>query len=196
MTDVTYLGLPLLLICERRRAWLSLLIFVPRFLEVSMEALHVYRVNAVSTIPRSGVATAEGIQPSITFSAPPEFKGVIGLWTPEHFFVAAVASCYVSTFSGISEISHFPYESLNLETEGALEKLDGALQFTKIILRPVLKIASEEIRERALRMLEKAEKGCLIARSLKCTVELQPEIVVAQGSSSHEEKLVEAEMKV
>jgi organic hydroperoxide reductase OsmC/OhrA len=161
-----------------------------------MEALHVYRVKAVSTIPRSGVVAAEGIQPSINFSAPPEFQGVMGLWTPEHFLVAGVASCYVSTFSGISEISHFPYASLELETEGVLEKLDGALQFTKIILRPVLKIANEEMRERALRILEKAEKGCLVARSLKCPVELQPEIVVAQDISGQEEKLVEVGMKV
>jgi peroxiredoxin-like protein len=161
-----------------------------------MEAMHVYRVKAVSTIPRSGVATAEGIQPSITFSAPPEFKGVIGLWTPEHFLVAAVASCYVSTFSGISENSHFSYASLDLETEGVLEKLDGSLQFTKIILRPVLKIASKDLRERALRILEKAEKGCLIARSLKCPIELQPEILIAQGISGHEEKLAEVGMKV
>jgi organic hydroperoxide reductase OsmC/OhrA len=161
-----------------------------------MEASHVYRVKAVSTIPRSGVATAEGIQPSITFSAPPEFQGVMGLWTPEHFLVAGVASCYVSTFSGISEISHFPYVSLNLETEGVLEKLDGALQFTKIILRPVLRIGSEDMKERALRILEKAEKGCLVARSLKCSVELQPEIVVAQQTSDQEENLAEVGMKV
>lgn len=161
-----------------------------------MEALHVYRVNAVSTIPRSGVATAEGIQPSITFSAPPEFQGVIGLWTPEHFLVAGVASCYVTTFSGISEISHFHYASLELETEGVLEKLDGALQFTKFILRPVLRIASEEMRERALRILEKAEKGCLIARSLKCPVELHPEIIVEQRMSDQDEKLVEAGARV
>jgi organic hydroperoxide reductase OsmC/OhrA len=160
-----------------------------------MEALHVYRVNAVSTIPRSGVATAEGIQPSITFSAPPEFQGVIGLWTPEHFLVAGVASCYVSTFSGISQISHFAYESLELETEGVLEKLDGALQFTRFILRPVLRIANEEMRERALRILEKAEKGCLIARSLKCSVELKPEIVVVHDMSGQEEKLTEVGMK-
>src|SRR5579864_1112092 len=105
-----------------------------------MEASHRYRVSAVSTISRSGVAAVEGIQPSISFSAPPEFQGIVGLWTPEHFLVTAVASCYVSTFSGISEISHLPYEWLELDAEGILEKQDGALQFTKIVLTPVVKI--------------------------------------------------------
>jgi peroxiredoxin-like protein len=151
-----------------------------------MEPFHSYRVRAVSTIPRSGVASVEGIQPAIIFSAPPEFQGVVGLWTPEHFLVAAVASCYVSTFSGISEISHFPFTLLDLEAEGILEKQDGALQFTKITLRPTLKITHEEDRARALRILEKAEKGCLVARSLKCQVELKPEIKIEAGLPTQE----------
>ena len=63
-----------------------------------METIKSYRVRATSTIARSGVAAAQGVELPISFSAPPEFKGVAGHWTPEHFFVAAVASCYVSTF--------------------------------------------------------------------------------------------------
>jgi peroxiredoxin-like protein len=151
-----------------------------------MDAIHKYRVSAVSTASRSGVVAVGGVEPPISFSAPPEFQGIAGLWTPEHFLVAAVASCYVSTFSGISEISHFPFEWLELDTEGVLEKQDGALQFTKIVLRPVVGIAHEEDRARALRILEKAEKGCLVARSLKCVVELRPEIKVEEVSSPSE----------
>jgi peroxiredoxin-like protein len=151
-----------------------------------MDAIHRYRVSAVSTVPRSGVASIEGVDTSISFSAPPEFQGIAGLWTPEHFLISAVASCYLSTFSGISEISHFRYEWLELDAEGFLEKLDGALQFTKITLSPVVKIAHEEDRGRALRILEKAEKGCLIARSLKCPIELRPAIRVGDGVTVHE----------
>jgi len=151
-----------------------------------MDAIHRFRVSAVSTISRSGVAAIDGVEASISFSAPPEFHGVAGLWTPEHFLVSAVASCYVSTFSGISENSHFAYEWLELDAEGFLEKLDGALQFTKITLSPVVKITNEEDRAKALRILEKAEKGCLIARSLKCHIELRPEIRVGEGVTTHE----------
>ena len=145
-----------------------------------MDAIHRYRVSAVSTVPRSGVAAIEGVEASISFSAPPEFHGVDGLWTPEHFLICAVASCYVSTFSGISESSHFAYEWLELDAEGFLEKVDGTLQFTRIALSPVVKITHEEDRGRAMRILEKAENVCLIARSLKCAIELRPEIRVAE----------------
>jgi hypothetical protein len=67
-----------------------------------MEAHHEYRVHAFGAGGRNGVVQAEGVLSSISFSPPPEFLGEPGRWTPEHFLVAVVASCFVSTFSGIA----------------------------------------------------------------------------------------------
>ena len=93
-----------------------------------MDTTHKYQIRPISTVPRSGTAIAPGIEPSISFSAPPEFKGQAGYWTPEHFLVAAVASCFVSTFSGMASNSNFEFLSLESETEGVLAKAkrDGA----------------------------------------------------------------------
>ena len=92
-----------------------------------MEAHHEYRVNAFGAGGRNGVVHAEGVLSCISFSAPPEFLGEPGRWTPEHFLVAAVASCFVSTFSGISEKSRFEFVSFQLEAEGALGNEDSAV---------------------------------------------------------------------
>jgi peroxiredoxin-like protein len=143
-----------------------------------MESEYKYAVRASSTFPRSGLIRARGVGHAIAFSAPPEFNGKAGLWTPEHFLVAAVASCYVSTLSSISQISKFEFISLDLETEGVLGHENGVLRFQRIDLRPHVKIAREADRERALRLLQKAEKSCLIARSLSCPVIMVPEIHV------------------
>ena len=137
-----------------------------------MESHHEYRIKAFGAGGRNGVVQAEGILSSISFSAPPEFSGEPGRWTPEHFLVAAVASCFVSTFSGISEKSHFEFVSLHLDAEGVLSNEDGTWRFTEIKLRPVVTVLKEEDRDRAIRLLEKAEKSCLIARSLLCKVAL------------------------
>lgn len=145
-----------------------------------METIHSYRVKAFSTKVRSGVVAVEGIESSISFSAPPEFRGLAGHWTPEHLLVTAAASCYVSTFSGIAEVSRFEFLSLDLEAEGILRKEEGGWRFSAVNLRPRVKIAREEDRERALRLLEKAEKGCLIARSLNCSIAVTPEIKVEE----------------
>ena len=143
-----------------------------------MATIKSYRVSATSTIARSGVIAAQGIEVPISFSAPPEFGGVPDRWTPEHFFVASAVSCYVSTFSGIADIARFGFLSLDVESEGTLKQEEGALRFSAIVLHPVVKIAREEDRERALWLLEKAGKNCLIARSVKCPIDFRPEVKV------------------
>ena len=145
-----------------------------------MEKQYIYRVSAASTAVRSGVATADEIQPSIAFSAPPEFQGEAGRWTPEHLFLASVAGCYVSTFSGMAQFSKFEFLSLDLQVEGVLSKEEAGWRFAQINLRPRLKIAQEKDRERASRLLEKAEKTCLIIRSTNSKVILEPELIVEE----------------
>ena len=118
-----------------------------------MEKQYVYRVTAASTAVRSGITTAEEIEPSIAFSAPPEFQGEAGRWTPEHLFLASVAGCFVSTFSGMAQFSKFEFLSLDLEVEGVISKEEGGWRFTQVNLHPQLKIAQEKDRERANRLL-------------------------------------------
>jgi peroxiredoxin-like protein len=109
--------------------------------------------------------------------------GEPGRWTPEHFLVAAVASCFVSTFSGIAEKSRLGFASFHLDAEGVLGNEDGTWRFTEIELRPIVTIFKEEDRERVIRLLEKAEKSCLIARSLQCNVVLFPAVKIDEELS-------------
>ena len=148
-----------------------------------MEAHHEYRVKAFCAGPRKGVIQAEGVLSSILFSAPPEFLGEPGRWTPEHFLLAAVASCFVSTFSGMAEKSRLEFASFNMDAEGVLGNEDGIWRFTEIKLRPVVAILNEVDRDRIIRLLEKAEKSCLIARSLQCKVVLFPAVKINEEFS-------------
>jgi peroxiredoxin-like protein len=152
-------------------------------MEKKMESHHEYRIKAFGAGGRNGVVQAEGVLSSISFSAPPEFLGEPGRWTPEHFLVAAVASCFVSTFSGITEKSRLGFASFNLDAEGVLGNKDGIWRFTEIKLRPVVTILKEEDRDRVTRLLEKAEKSCLVARSLQCKVTLFPAVEIEEELS-------------
>src|SRR5271169_6128055 len=125
-------------------------------LETNMNATHKYQIRANSTVVRSGLAVAEGIESSIAFSAPPEFKGHAGNWTPEHLLVAAVASCYVSTFSGMAFNSNFEFFSLELETEGVLAEDRTGWRFREVVIRPRLTIARAEQKGLGSRLLHKA----------------------------------------
>ena len=148
-----------------------------------MEAHHEYRVHAFGAGGRNGVVSAEGVLSSISFSAPPEFLGEPGRWTPEHFLVAAVASCFVSTFSSMAEKSRLEFASFNMDAEGVLGNEDGIWRFTEIKLRPVVAILNEVDRDRIIRLLGKAEKSCLIARSLQCKVVLFPAVTIKEEFS-------------
>jgi peroxiredoxin-like protein len=140
---------------------------------------HCYYANAIWTAGRKGTVAAQGIAEPISFSAPAEFMGESGIWTPEHFLAAAIACCFVTTFKAIAEFSKFEFLSLKAEVEGIMEKEQGGYRFTRIIVRPVLEIAAAADQERATRLLEKAERGCLISRSLNSAMELHPEVRVA-----------------
>jgi organic hydroperoxide reductase OsmC/OhrA len=126
------------------------------------------------------LAIAERIEPSIAFSAPPEFKGQAGHWTPEHFFVAAVASCFLSTFSGMASNSNLDFDSLELDSEGILAQDPAGWRFQEVVLRPRLAITRPEDKELGNRLLHKAEKNCLVARSLACPIVLEPAVIITE----------------
>jgi len=144
-----------------------------------MEEKFTYHVSAQShRHDRSFVELEHGAPRTIHFSAPPEFGGEPGFWTPEHFLVAALASCFVATFKGVARNSKLEYQGIEVGVEGILEKDAQGLRFTKLIVRPVAIILEEQDRERTQRLLEKVERICLIARSLSSVIELEPKILV------------------
>ncbi len=138
-----------------------------------------YRVDAHWTEGRKGRVLGEGVTQELDFSAPPEFQGEMGFWTPEHFLVAAVTSCFVATFSAIAEMSKFEALDLEVSATGSIAKGEGGFRFTEIEIRPVLTVVNEHDRERGLRLLDKAERSCLVTRSLSTTVRMQPMVRVA-----------------
>ena len=92
-------------------------------------------------------------------------------------FVASVNSCYMATFVAIAELSKLDIVSFTSSAVGKLEKTEGqSYRITEIVLKPKLVIRFEADAERAQRILEKAERNCLISNSINTHVTLQPEI--------------------
>jgi peroxiredoxin-like protein len=145
-----------------------------------MENKYFYSTEVEWTKDREGNLCAP-VLPCLHVDAPPEFKGHEGSWTPEHLFVGAVNSCFMTTFLAIAENSKLDFVSFRTGANGKLEKLDGqGFMITEITLRPQLVISQARDTERASRILEKAEKHCLISNSIKTTVHLEPQIDVAE----------------
>ena len=145
-----------------------------------MENTYSYSTEVEWTKEREGNLCAP-VLPCLHVDAPPEFRGHEGSWTPEHLFVGAVNSCFMTTFLAIAENSKLDFVSFKTAADGKLEKLEGrGFQMTELTLRPRLVISNSRDAERASRILEKAEKYCLISNSIKAAVHLEPEIKVAE----------------
>lgn len=115
----------------------------------------------------------------IEVATPPQFpKGIPGIWSPEHLFTAAVSSCFMTTFLSIAENSKLEFKSFQCNSNGKLNQINGKLQMTEVHLEPVLVIAKEEDREKALRILSKTEANCLITNSIKSSVTMTPTVEV------------------
>jgi peroxiredoxin-like protein len=113
-------------------------------------------------------------------TAPPvAFGGPGDRWSPETLLVGAVADCFVLSFRAIARASSVGWSALHVEAEGVLDRVDGVTRFTEIRLRARLTLASGADPSKAQRALEKAERSCMISRSLVAPVRLEAEIVGA-----------------
>jgi peroxiredoxin-like protein len=139
------------------------------------ELPHHYNATA-SARPLSTVnLESEGL-PNFSADAPAEFGGPGNYWSPETLFVATVASCFILTFKAVSRASKLEWEELSCEVEGILDKEDKQMKFTELVIKPDLAIKKGGDIERAEKVLEKAERSCLVTNSmnskmtLKCNV--------------------------
>jgi organic hydroperoxide reductase OsmC/OhrA len=114
--------------------------------------------------------------PEVQVAPPPEFQGSPGLWTPEHLYVASVNTCFAITFLAIAELSKFDFVRFSSSAVGKLEKVEGSgHEITEIVLKPTIILRDIRDADRAARLFEKAEGKCLILKSIKTIVRLQPE---------------------
>jgi len=147
-----------------------------------MQNQYFYSTDVAWTGERHGDLKA-AVLPTLHVDAPPEFRGHDGVWTPEHLFVGAINSCFMTTFAAIAENSRLDFVDFDSKATGKLEKeQNGGLMMTLVVLRPSLTIRHARDVERARRILEKAERHCLIANSVKTQIQLDPQIMIADES--------------
>ncbi len=136
-----------------------------------------HRYEARITGGPAGYATlaSPGV-PDLTIAAPADFDGPGDAWSPEQLLLAAVEACFLLTFRAIAQGSRIEFTSLAVHAEGVVDRADGGMRFTEIVLRPRVTLAAGVDPDRARRALEKAEKACLVSASLSTPIRLEPEV--------------------
>ena len=139
---------------------------------------HTYHAQLSGGSEGYALASVKGV-PDLKAAPPADFDGPGDAWSPEHLLLAAVETCFMFTLQAIARASKLEFTSLNLNGEGIVDRKDGAIRFTEIVLRPRLTLPAGGNRERAMRVIEKSEKSCLVSASLSTPIRLKPEIVLA-----------------
>jgi organic hydroperoxide reductase OsmC/OhrA len=80
----------------------------------------------------------------------------------------------------MARASKVEYSDLLLDAEGVVDRPDGATRFTEIRLRASVTVPPGVDRDRVQRLLEKAERGCLVSASLSTPVRLETAIAEIQ----------------
>lgn len=145
---------------------------------MSMLDSYTYQVDMDWSHGPTGTVVSEGL-PAIEVSAPPEFHGEPGRWTPEHLLTASAASCFMATFLAVARFQKIAVQGFRLRAIARLEKLPAeGYRFTEITLAPEICVAQDDV-EKTLKVLEKAEKNCFVAKSLRATLQVEPHFVPA-----------------
>jgi organic hydroperoxide reductase OsmC/OhrA len=111
-------------------------------------------------------------------TSPVSQKGKKERWTPEHLFIAALSSSLMSAFLLVADNSKFEFISFESNAIGKIEKVDGKVAVTEIILKPKLTIPATQKETRAKRAIEMSEKTMAIANSVKTRIFIEPYITI------------------
>jgi peroxiredoxin-like protein len=136
---------------------------------------HRYEV-ALAGGPTGYAALSTSGVPTLSAAPPLDFDGPGDAWSPEQLLLGAVATCFLFTLRAVAAASGIAFVALDLAVEGTVDKESGRTRFTEIVLRPRISLPPGEEPRRALRLLEKSERACLVSSSLATPIRLEPEI--------------------
>ncbi|HEY7540971.1 MAG TPA: OsmC family protein [Methylomirabilota bacterium] len=138
---------------------------------------HRYEVRIAGGPVGRATLASPGV-PDLVTAAPADFGGPGDAWSPEQLLLASVNACFLLTFRAIAQASRIEFTSLAVDGEGIVDRGNGRMRFTEIVLHPRLALPAGADPTRVRWALEKAEKTCLVSASLSTPIRLEPEIAV------------------
>jgi organic hydroperoxide reductase OsmC/OhrA len=112
----------------------------------------------------------------LAMSSAPAFHGNEARINPEQLFVAAISACQALTYLSLAARRHVTVVSYVDEAEGSLEKVDGVMQMSRVVLRPRIVLSLDADERAAADLIERAHRHCFIGNSVKAQVTIEPVI--------------------
>jgi organic hydroperoxide reductase OsmC/OhrA len=139
---------------------------------------HRYRVSMEAEVEGTVRLASPGLV-DLESAAPAEFGGPGTHWSPETLLVIAVADCFALTFRAVARSSRYAWIRVRCQAEGVLDRVDGATRFREIHLNVELEVPEGADAAQGELLLARAERGCLVSRSLVAPVHLEAKVYIA-----------------
>ncbi|MGQ4876028.1 MAG: OsmC family protein [Promethearchaeia archaeon] len=135
------------------------------------------RIHKISE-PGNNNLEAIQFQLPISYNGPKGENDLEKAYTPEHFFLAALAGCFITTFSVVSKNSNFNYKKIQIKSKGIMREIEGTKMMEIVKQDITLTIAEEKLKRKANRILEITEQRCPLANSVKSRIENSYNIII------------------
>ena len=120
------------------------------------------------------------VQLPVAYEGPQADNGLEKFYTPEHYFIAGIASCFFTTFSVVSSNSNLKYIEMQIEAQGLIDTSSGVKMMEKIEQEIILTVPSNVSEKKALKVLELTEKRCPLGNSVKTKIENHYKVIQAK----------------
>ncbi|WDZ84492.1 OsmC family protein [Micromonospora cathayae] len=124
---------------------------------------------------RDHTVTADGPAP-LAGSADPTFRGDPDRWNPEQLLLAALAQCHMLSYLALCARHGVVVTGYVDRAQGTMATQGTGGRFTSAVLRPVVRVASAAMVEKATALHRDAHAGCFIASSVNFPVEHEPTV--------------------
>lgn len=116
-------------------------------------------------------------KPPIPGSSDPVFRGDPSRYNPEELLVASLSACHMLSYLHLCAVNGVTVLEYTDAASGRMrENSDGSGEFVHVLLKPAVKIAAGNNRDKARELHAQAHHLCFIARSMNFPVEVAPEI--------------------
>lgn len=140
--------------------------------------------SAYSAYSRDHEMSAPNKRTILQGSSDPHFRGDGSRYNPEELLVASLCSCHmlwVLHLCADRKVVVLEYED---EAFGEMvESEDGSGRFTRVVLRPRMRIASASSHADALEAHRLAHHMCFIANSVNFEVTVEPDVAIVEAES-------------
>ena len=127
---------------------------------------------------RDHVLSAAG-KPELPGSSDPSFRGNPERYNPEELLVASLSSCHLLWYLHLCAVNGVVVTAYEDAAEGVMQEADnGSGRFSAVILRPLVTVTTEAMREKALALHHDANTYCFIAGSVNFPVRHEPVVKV------------------